>query len=397
MENNIQSNAETLRQQRIENILDATNFREPKKVPVGAEIISWPFSYAGVRYEDVMDDPRRAADAYVKFLDDVELDFMEGASITFPVKAFQTLGNNSYQIASDGCTVQHNQVDMEYMAPEEYEDLANDPVGFAAAFRSRRLPVLRLPQKEREERILQALRETRCWMQTNQYIRDYLDHVKGIVTLESCPIDYMSPLSEILDSYRGIRDTLLDLRKRPEQVDRACEALLQLKKEELAHLDPMEYASGFPLAATGYHAEPFLSPKQYDKYYLKGFKEIALPMMEVGMKFFLKGEGSFIRTADWLRQFPKGSMVIMLDEDDPFEMHKVIGDWQTLACGITADLLQTGTKQKCIDYVNRCFDTFAPGGGFIFMQNKPLLCANDAKIENLLAVYETANRRSRGE
>jgi hypothetical protein len=43
-----------------------------------------------------------------------------------------------------------------------------------------------------------------------------------------------------------------------------------------------------------------------------------------------------------------------------------------------------GTKEECVDFVKRCFDTFAPGGGFIFMQNKPLLCATDAKTENLL-------------
>ncbi len=108
-------------------------------------------------------------------------------------------------------------------------------------------------------------------------------------------------------------------------------------------------------------------------------------------KILLKGEGSFIRTLDRFRQLPKGAIVIMLDQDDPFEVYKEIGDWATLATGITADLLQYGTKQQCIDYVKKSFDTFAPGGGFIFMQNKPLLCAHDAKTENVLAVYETAN------
>ena len=84
----------------------------------------------------------------------------------------------------------------------------------------------------------------------------------------------------------------------------------------------------------------------------------------------------------------------MLDEDDPFAVYDAIGDWQSVATGITADLLKMGTREQCIDYVKKCFETFAPGGGFIFMQNKPLLCAGDAKTENLIAVYETANELS---
>jgi hypothetical protein len=85
----------------------------------------------------------------------------------------------------------------------------------------------------------------------------------------------------------------------------------------------------------------------------------------------------------------------MLDEDDPFEIFKAIGDWQTIGAGITADLLRIGNIQKCKDFVSKCFDTFAPGGGFIFLQNKPLLCAGDARPEVLKEVYEFADELSR--
>ncbi|HAA37834.1 MAG TPA: hypothetical protein DCE00_03055, partial [Firmicutes bacterium] len=102
-------------------------------------------------------------------------------------------------------------------------------------------------------------------------------------------------------------------------------------------------------------------------------------------------EGSFLKTIDRYRQLPKGAMVMMLDEDDPFEVHKAIGDWATLCTGIRSDLLKYGTKQQCIDYAKKCFDTFAPGGGFMFLQNKPFLYAQDVNPENVVAVYEFAN------
>lgn len=92
---------------------------------------------------------------------------------------------------------------------------------------------------------------------------------------------------------------------------------------------------------------------------------------------------------------PKGSMIFLLDEDDPFEVYKSIGDWATIGTGIDSSLMKFGTKQQCIDYVKKCVDTFAPGGGFWFMPSKPLLCDNDVKIENLRAVYETINEYGR--
>jgi hypothetical protein len=81
-----------LREERKQNFIDATSFREPKEVPVGSEIIYWPFSYAGTTYRKVMDDPVKTAEVYTKFLDDIELDFLFGGGISFPVKAFEALG-----------------------------------------------------------------------------------------------------------------------------------------------------------------------------------------------------------------------------------------------------------------------------------------------------------------
>jgi hypothetical protein len=74
-------NAETLQKERIQNLIDATALRGPKKYR-RAEILTWPFSYAGVRYADVMDDAVKTAQAYVKFLEDIELDFLWGGMVS---------------------------------------------------------------------------------------------------------------------------------------------------------------------------------------------------------------------------------------------------------------------------------------------------------------------------
>ena len=384
---------ETLRKDRIQNLIDATSFREPKKVPVGAEILTWPFSYAGVRYADVMEDPEKTFKAYVRFLDDISLDFMWGGGVTSAVRAIQAMGCNYYDLANDGTTIIHKQPEVEFMATEEYPDLIRDLPAFKANLMRRRVGALQLPKEQAYEKTVDALRAIRPYSEANAKISKYIFEEKGIAPLTG-PMNFLGPLSLLFDKYRGIRDTLLDLRRRPELVRQACDVILAERARPFLEADPKDYAQPYPFMSTVYHVECFLSPALYDEYYFRHFKDICLPFMEAGAKFFLKGEGSFINTLDRFRQLPKGSVIFMLDQDDPFEVYKAIGDWQTVATGITADLLQMGTVQQCVDFVKRSFDTFAPGGGFIFMQNKPLLCANDARTENLLAVYETANELS---
>ena len=383
----------SLAAERQRNLVDALCFREPDKVPVGVEVLLWPLSYAGLRYADTCGDPATTAEAYVKFLDVISIDCYWGGLITRPVKAYQALGCYNYDFSSDGNTIIHLQPSIEFMGADEYPQLIADPVGYHGKLLKRRCKALQLPREEAYEKVKEALCEFRTYTETNRLIRKYLDQ-RGVIQLVDAPVRFDSPISAIFDRYRGMRDTLVDLRRRPEEIRQACASLKNLTKKEVEKLDVAALSDPYPLGFTGYHAECFISPPQFDEFFFEPLMELFMPFLEAGKKIFLKGEGTFINTVDRYRKLPKGSILMMLDEDDPFEMYKAIGDWQPLATGITADLLRLGTKDQCVDFVKKCFDTFAPGGGFVFFPNKPLLCAGDAKLENLIAVYETANELS---
>ncbi len=49
--------ADQILAQNDKNINDALNFIDPQKIPVGIELITWPFGYAGVTYKQVMNKP----------------------------------------------------------------------------------------------------------------------------------------------------------------------------------------------------------------------------------------------------------------------------------------------------------------------------------------------------
>lgn len=376
-----------------QNLIDALNFREPKKVPVGIEIVSWPFGYAGVTYKEVMDNPKVAADSYLKFFEDIEIDYMwSNPGVSKPIKAFEALGSNNFFLANDDTTIVHAQTNSNPMQADEYDEFIKDPYYYTdEILMKRKLPALNGLKDEAYAALITALKEYRVCQQMNDLIAEGIK-AKGITILAKDGPKYSVPLDLLFDRVRGIKDTLIDLRRRPEKVKAACDKIFEI---DMANMDkkPSDYErrEGLFCGLTVFHSACFLNLKQYDEmfmsYLIKGFK----PFMDVGVHMFLKGEGKFIEKLHKFRELPKGAMVIMLEEDDPFEVYKEIGDWATLATGMKTGLLKYGTKQQCIDYAKKCYDTFAPGGGFIFMLDRPLLGVHDAKPENVVAVYEFVN------
>ena len=385
---------EQIKAERIQNLIDAMNFKEPKKVPIGTEVQGWAYGYAGVRLKDILDDPVAASKAQTKYADDIQFDyFWGGGSVSGrPMKVLEAMGNQMYEFADDGITIMHNQSRIQFMSAEEYPELMSDRAAFVKKQRRERNKTLQLPREQAYPRVIEALKHMRNHQEAIRLSGEYFFNKKGIIVLTGGPVRYQNPLNDLFDHYRGIRDTLIDLRRRKDVVKKYYDMRIEQIKANIAQLNPADLGKPFPLINTIYHSECFLTPELFDEFYFNDLRDIMMPFLQAGGKLFLKGEGAFLKILNRYRQLPKGSILIELDEDDPFEAHKIIGDWQPIAAGITLDLLQMGTKQQCIDFVKKSFDTFAPGGGYCFLGNKSLLSPKCAKPENIIAVYETANK-----
>jgi len=381
----------------IQNLIAAASFKEPKKVPVGLSMFGWPFAREGKTYRELMDDPQAAAEVYIKGLRDIEFDCYTAVGMAQPVKMYQAFGNYAMNVGEDGVVIQHNQAGDEYFGPEIYDTLISDAGRFTSDTNYKiRFPNLNKPKEEAYKAFLNGAREYRAFADMNSLIAQYVrNEVEACQLMMLSPVSCVSPLTSIFHSIRGIHNTLLDLKRMPDKVYAACDAIWESQLLPMIKRNNLDdFCKPYPFSLTAYHPECFVSPEVYDRIYFRYFKETFLPYLEKGMKFFLLGEGAFLNTLDRFRELPKGSMIILLDQDDPFEAYKRIGDWCTIAAGMNVPLLSMGTKQQCVDYVKKCFDTFAPGGGFVFCTTSPVMSAHDAKEENLIAAYETANMLS---
>lgn len=378
-------------------IMDVVNHREPQKIPVGIFTSGWPFHYSGQTYESVVDDPEKCSKAYCKLFDDISVDMTISNTVGgAPYKALNAMGIKDYILSADKNSVVHNQAGHHFMGLEVYDEIIADANHFVnVTYPNSILPVLSEPKEVAYETMKEALIKCKTSVLTDMMIGDYLRNEKQILGFLDESINYFfSPFNAIFDYYRGIKDSLTDLRRHPQKVKAACDALWELQKMYWDP-NPEECRDQLKVVYGVYHSECFLSPKQFDNYVFEYMKDVTEPLLNAGQKLYLLGEGRFMHTIDRLRDLPKDSVLLQLDQDDPFEVKKKIGDWATIICGISLDLLQLGSKQECIDYVKKSFDELAPGGGFIFMPNQQLVSGADAKIENIIAVFEEADKLSR--
>lgn len=412
---------------RCQNILDATNFKEPEKVPVGLDYLNWPYGYAGVTLADVVHDPEKNAEAYCQFMNDIEIDFTMNSGFYEPYDAYEALGSDAYFLCEDKCTAQHKQAGHKFMTDEEYEILINNFPYFSNEYWPKtHVPAFKLPRNEAYEKLKKAAECTARCTKASELIAEkaICDHQiiplwgsgppaandgkdlanasereKRIASfgMRNYSTMYYAAIDHLFDKYRGMENVFVDLFENEEILSKACDAIWKFTKSVMPPIPTHEFhEKPFPMGATVYHCAPYLTPEQYDKYWFKGFKEQMLPLAEKGLKIYLKGEGSFLHTIERFKEFPKGSIVIQLDSDDPIKAHELIGGHQTLATGLRTASLMYYNKKEVFDYIKRMFDVLAPGGGFLFYQDMPLYSPGDAKPEVVLEVWEFVNELARG-
>lgn len=382
----------------IQNLTDTTNLKEPKKVPVLCDITGWAFHYAGVRYDCIIDNPMAISDNYMKIYEDMPLDMvlMTGFFASAPIKAQNALGMYNYALSDDGNTITHNQSATEFLGSDVYDKIIEDTDTFMNDTVYKHIfPSFRKPKEEALKDLKEAYYHQKVIGEAAMTIKQRQAELGLYGLQDESLLSYYAPFNFFFDLYRGIVNSMSDIRRYPKKVKEACDIIFD-SQSWMLDIDEEEMKKPFPVIGTIYHSECFMSPKQYDEYYWhyleKGYRKI----IDAGKKLFLFGEGSFINTVDRFNDLPKGSSIILLDTDDPFKVNEILGGNQTLMCGIKTDMLQMNTVSECADFVRKSFDELAPGGGFIFSTNQTLLSGKDGKVENVLETFKLANELSRG-
>lgn len=358
---------------------DVYNGKIPKRVPLMVNVDNaFALEYAGMdlRTDQFSVEKNLAAmDATSK---DFDSDVVMGMMLRLP-SLYKTLGARNFVMGGDGF-IQHPNV--HGLEIEEYDELIAD------AYKTIWDKVLPRQYTELAKDKFEASKAlTKSFFMffstmgalgqgyaaiAEKYGKSTYSLAAGAATV---PFD---TLADQLRSFTGISS---DIRRVPEKVIAACDALLPLAIKTGLGPGASKYNRTFiPL-----HMGPYLREKDFAKFYWPTFKAFvdALDEKNVGSNIFV--EQDYTRFLDYLGELPAGQL-LLFEYGDPKEIKKRLGDKHIISGLYPLSKLRNGTKQECIDYAKELIDILAPGGNFVFSFDKAIIRLNDVNVENMQAV-----------
>lgn len=315
----------------------------------------------------------------------VYLDGIYGTSNMIPFDAIAKLGEGVYTLQEKGIMTKGSAGVT--MSPEEYPDLIKDPYDFLlSTAMPRKFDLIQSMSREEYAKTLRTVLLLTGAFEiydktTIQIIEKYY---QTPVVAKAC---MMIPQCIILDYLRDFAGISRDIRRQPEDVLAASNAMLDVI---LPALIPQGKPGkdGFSNVFIPLHLPTFLRPDDYKNYYQPTFKYVTQYLLDKGYNVVYFMEADWTPYLDYLQELPDGNITCIFEVGDLVEIKKKVGNKVTVMGGMTTELLKTGTIQQNVDRAKWCLDNLAPGGNYIYGTDINLVYKDDAKIENLIAATQ---------
>jgi len=400
--------AKELAAERLARIEAAIDLQEPDRVPlrgIGGDIIP---AYGGITQHEYCYDYDKAIKAIEKYLRDFPFDspsasipgldgrvfsiaFSEfsnvAASTTFITGPMHdVLGDKYYRYpgreTNDNATPQF--VGGTFMEPDEYDQLIEDPVKFVAeTVLPRACTNLATPR--------QAMA---TWVRLGTEFNKFAAAGRQIGMI-SAGLGYpafpmggaYAPLDIIGDFLRGIENAVLDIRRYPDKVKKAAEALV----EPVVNYALSYKKLGFNLVMIPLHLNEYLSPKLYNEFYWPTLKEVILRLGKEGVKSWVFFEGHHEAHLETILELPRGWGVAYFEKTDIVKAKKALQGHTCVVGGIPISLVVGGTPARIEEYIKNLLEQVKPGGGFMLSPSIGTAPA-DTPLENLSALIEAVEK-----
>jgi len=405
------SEAEKGYKERVTRFIKAIKLEKPDRVPVMLPAGFYPAYYAGGTLKTVMYDYDELKRAWLKFLNDFEMDTFNGPGLVLPGKMLDNINYKlhlwpGHGLADDIPLYQY--LEGEYMNPEEYDALIKDPtdfllriffprsVGAFAGFRKLGpmtpfigIPVFYITQfgdpeiRASVQALLEAGLEGAKWqvavMEVSQAGREAgFPSIWG--GLCGAPYDLIG------DMMRGTKGIMMDMYKRPGKLIEAMERIAPIVIDEAIG---MANASGCPVIFMPLHKGPggFMSNKQFETFYWPTFKKVMMGLIDEGLVPLPFAEGDYTPRLEIIKDMPRGTVIWHFETMDMAKAKKVLGDNACIAGNLPVSVLCTGTPQEVKEGCRQLIETCARGGGYILTASASM---NQGRAENLRAMMEAA-------
>jgi uroporphyrinogen-III decarboxylase len=384
---------EELHAERLNRYVTAMRNERPDKVPIRPFVAEFVADYAGYDHQQVTHDYELIFEATRKCAADFDWDATAGNLIWNYVGVIKTVGWNCFAFPGievpAGGVAQYVEppVEKAFMKPEEYDELVDDPTAFLFnVWLPRFTEHVRAPGEpvtfEHNMALLNGGMSVMSYNLANArqagLLRTETGTVQAIAGLLKAPLDILG------DKLRGYYGVAMDLMERPEDVKRACEALMpHLLAFALAGADPER---NVPLTMWMHRScVPFVSHEHFDGIYWPTLKPIIEEIWSRGHQTIFYAEGDWDAHLETFAELPEKSIIYHVDRGDIFKAHEILGHRFCLSGGIPNHLLSHGSPDDVRACCKKVIDGVASDGGYIMDAGAIIM---DASVENVRAMTD---------
>lgn len=371
----------SLSQERTQLFTDLMDGKIPKRVPVaGFFAHEFAIQYAGRDLTEVQWDTTDLEAIFEKVSEDFYSDLLPVSAFRLP-SFYKLLGSKNFVMGSNGF-LQHPEV--EGLRLEDYDDFIASPYD---CILEKVLPnlysALNTDPVTKSLVMAKAFKAFTDDMGNTGRIYGNLINKYGYGLINLFAGFCEAPFDFLTDQLRGFKNISLDVRRIPDKVEAAVNAVTPLVIKMGGQLFPAKYNATFiPL-----HMAPYLRGKDFDRFYWPSFKKLVDGLAEKGMRSYLFVEQDWMRYVDYLAELPAGT-VMMFEYGDPKLVKEKLGKKHIISGFYPLTLLKTGTKQQCIDKAKELIETLAPGGGYYFSFDKVIITLDSVNVDNTKAVLD---------
>ncbi|MFZ7133882.1 MAG: uroporphyrinogen decarboxylase [Eubacteriales bacterium] len=357
----------------------------PKRVPINVNICIEAVAEAkGLNIRDVNWNPGSVEPAAHDICKQIYSDICPAGVFSVRFPAFYEISKSeSFKMGSNGF-MQHPEV--VGMNAEDYDDLIENPWDFLLE------KVLSQHYKrfETDNKIEMALYMTKTLIARNEDLfvslglLGKLSSIYGYYmengrarAMTTAPFDF---LADQLRSFSGISG---DVRRIPEKVLAACDAIYPLMLKAGSPHMKTKHARHYSFL----HMPTFMREKDFKKLWWPSFLKLCNELGSMGIQTETFCEDNWDRYLDYLYELPVNS-ILKFEYGDAQKITDKLGNKHIITGLYPITLLKTGTKQQCVDKAKELIDILAPGGKYIFSLDKQVITATSIKLDNLAAVTE---------
>lgn len=364
---------------------DLYNNKIPKRVPVDINLtFEFQALASGLNLNEVLWNPSLMENAVDYICQTVYADKCPfGGTQRYP-SFYEILKSQSFKQASNGF-IQHPEV--VGMEPDEYDYLIEKPYDcILEKIIPRQYKGITL-----EDPINTAMNMSKSMLvQQNDRIQSDIIINKMVEKYGYFPGSRYSggmtsaPFDFIADQLRGFKGISMDVRRIPDKIAAACDAIYPIVLKRGMPQQVSNYSDVFiPL-----HMPTFMREKDFAKLWWPSFKRMLEEYASMGVHCRIFCEDDWTRYLDYLYELPTDTR-IMFEYGDLKLIKEKLGKKHIIMGMYPLMNLKTKSKEECIEEVKRHIDVLAPGGKYIFSLDKSPLFYTDVKMECLCAITET--------